>query len=205
MTSEPKRHLTVEEYLTLERQSETRNEYWDGEIVAMTGASLRHNRISLNVATALHNQLRDSGCTVLAHDMRLRIRAANVFTYPDVVVYCGEPQLDDAAMDTLLNPVLIVEVLSKSTEDYDRGKKFVYYRALPSLVEYVLVAQDRPHVEHFTRQPAPPGAEAPEGMRWLLTETDRIEAELTLNSIGCRLALADVYKGVSAGAPAARE
>jgi Uma2 family endonuclease len=185
MASEARHRMTVEEYLTLERQSETRHEYMNGEMFAMTGASRRHNRIALNVATVLDRQLADRGCEVFVSDMRVEIPAAHLFTYPDVVVACGEPAYGDGETDTLLNPTLIVEVLSSSTERYDRGAKFESYRTLPSLAEYVLIAQDRVHVEHFVRQG---------GGAWLLTETDRIEDGLELPSIGCRLELGEIYK-----------
>ena len=186
MASEAHRRITIEEYLALERQSETRNEYLNGEMFARTGASRRHNRIALNVATTLDRQLAGRGCEVFVSDMRVQVSADPHFTYPDVVV-CGEPRFTDGEVDTLLNPTLIVEVLSTSTERYDRGAKFESYRALPSLAEYVLIAQDRVHVEHFLRQRS--GA-------WLLTETDVREDRVELPSIGCALALSDVYERV---------
>jgi Uma2 family endonuclease len=185
MASEARRRMTVEEYLASERQSETRNEYLHGETFAMTGASRHHNRIALNVAMALDRQVADRGCEVFVSDMRVGVPAAHLFTYPDVVVACSEAEYADGEIDTLLNPTLIVEVLSPSTERYDRGAKFESYRTLPSLAEYVLIAQDRVHVEHFVRQ----GGDA-----WLLTETDRLEDVLELPSIGCRLALVQIYQ-----------
>ncbi len=187
MASEAHRRMTVEEYLALERQSETRNEFLNGEMFARTGASRRHNRTALNVATTLDRQLASRGCEVFVSGMRVQISAVHHFTYPDVVVACGEPRFTDGEVDTLLNPTLIVEVLSTSTERYDRGAKFESYRTLPSLAEYVLIAQDRVHVEHFVRQ----GSGA-----WLLTETDGHEDRVELPSIGCALALADVYQRV---------
>lgn len=187
MSTQPSRRVTIDEYLALERPAETKSEYLDGEVFLMTGASRKHNLVAGNVFASLHAQLRDRACEAFAGDMRVRISATNLFTYPDVVVVCGEPAFDDAELDTLLNPMLIVEVLSKSTEDYDRGTKFAHYRTLPSLREYLLLAQDRVHAEHFVRQDAD---------RWLLTETDAAGATLVLPSIGCRLALADVYARV---------
>lgn len=187
MATDPRRRLSVEEYLALERQSDTRNEYLNGETFAMTGASRHHNRISLNVAEALDRQLAERGCEVFVSDMRVRVSASNLFTYPDVVVACGKPEYADAETDTLLNPTLIVEVLSPSTERYDRGAKFESYRTLPSLAEYLLIAQDRVHVEHYVRQG---------GGAWLLTETDLMEGELDLPSLGCRLELAEIYRRV---------
>lgn len=178
---------TVAEYLALERKAETKSELRDGEMLPMAGASLKHNRLVGNAAVTLHSQLRGTSCEVLMSAMRVRVPSTDLFTYPDVVVVCGQPEMDDAEGDTLLNPKLIVEVLSKSTEDYDRGTKFAHYRTLPSLTDYVLIAQDSVHVEHFTRQG--------DG-RWVLAETKDPRSVLDLPSIGCRLAVADVYERV---------
>ncbi len=187
MSAEPQRHLTVEEYLALERESETRHEYLDGEIFAMSGASREHNLIGTNIVGALHPQLKRSGCEQYANDMRVWIPSAGLYTYPDVVVVCDPPHFEDDERETLLNPTLIVEVLSPSTEDYDRGRKFAYYRSIPSLQVFVLVAQDRAHVEVFTRQPDD---------RWLLWETDDLDGTLELPEIGATLKMADVYDRV---------
>jgi Uma2 family endonuclease len=119
--------------------------------------------------------------------MRVRIPATDLFTYPDVAVVCGEPRFDDAEMDTLLNPKVIVEVLSKTTESYDRGAKFEHYRTLSSFTDYILVAQDRPHVEHFSRQGE---------NRWLLTEVTEPSGILELSGLGCTLPLAEIYDRV---------
>lgn len=187
MATEPKPRFTPEEYLARERQSELRNEYLNGEIFAMTGASRRHNRMVLNAAISLDSQLRGKGCEVFASEMRVRVPAMNLYTYPDLTVACGEPRFEDGEVDTLLNPVLIVEVLSKSTESYDRGMKFSYYRTLPSFSEYLLLSQERVHAEHFVREASD---------RWVLTETEDPAKTLELPSIGCTLALSDVYDRV---------
>jgi Uma2 family endonuclease len=187
MASEPRPRISPEEYLALERRSEIRHEYLNGEIFAIAGASRRHNRVALNVAIALDGQLKERGCELYASEMRVSMPSADLYTYPDVVVACGTPKFADAELDTLLNPTLIVEVLSPSTEGYDRGAKFAAYRTLPSMVEYLLLAQDRVHAEHFVRQ----GNDG-----WLLTETDRLEDVLDLPSIGCALALRDAYDRV---------
>lgn len=163
-----------------------KSEYLDGEIFAMTGASRQHNLLSGNLYAAFRAQLRERGCEVYFSDMRVKVSATGLYTYPDVAVVCGDPRFEDAAVDTLLNPKVIVEILSPSTEGYDRGAKAEQYRALPSLTEYVLVAQDRIHVEHYLRQE--------DG--WLLTETDRREDVVDLPSVGARLTLADVYDRV---------
>lgn len=186
MASEPRQRLTLQEYLTLERQSETKSDYLDGEMFAMTGASRPHNLICLNVAASLHSQLRTRFCEVYSSDMRVRT-PDDLLTYPDVVAVCGEPRFDDSELDTLLNPTLLVEVLSKSTEVYDRLTKLDQYRAISSLAEIFLIAQDRPHVEHWLRQG--------DGL-WLLEEVDDLGRTLDLPSIGCRLPLEEIYRRV---------
>ncbi len=193
MTAEPGRRMSVEEYLAFERQSEGKHEYLDGEVFAMTGASRQHNRISWNIVGALDPQLRDGGCEGFVGDMRLRIPDTGLYTYPDVVVVCGEPRFDDQKhLDTLLNPTLVIEVLSPSTEDYDRGRKFAHYRTLETLKMVLFVAQDRVHVEVFARQP---------DNSWILTETDRLEDTLDLPAIGANLPLAQVYSRVPGVTP----
>lgn len=176
-----------EEYLALDRRAEVKSEYIDGEIVAMAGASREHNLIALNFAAELHFQLKGHPCETYMADMRLGVDLAHNYAYPDVAVVCGEPEfLDDSHSDILLNPTVLVEVLSPSTEDYDRGRKFARYRRLGTLTDYVLVAQDRMQVEHYTRA----------GMRWSLVEYGEPDAVIELPSIGCCLTLADVYARV---------
>ncbi|MHB8576335.1 MAG: Uma2 family endonuclease [Dehalococcoidia bacterium] len=178
--------VTPAEYLALERHAETRSEYLDGCIVAMSGASRVHNRIALDVVRALDPQLGDGPCEVFALDMRVRNLATNRYTYPDVVAVCGEQEFEDDEVDVLLNPTLIIEVLSPSTEAYDRGDKFAAYRRLPTLQEYLLIAQDRPSVEHYLRQ----------GERWLLTAATDLDATVSLPIIACDLRLRDIYRRV---------
>lgn len=180
------RRFTIEEYLLLERQAETKSDYLNGEIFAMSGASRPHNLIGGNVFARLHAELLERNCEVYANDMRVRT-PTDLFTYPDVAAVCGKPVLDDGGQDTLLNPVLIVEVLSKSTETYDRVTKMEQYRTIPSLVEIVLLAQDHAHAEHWQRQG--------DG-RWLVEEVDGIERTLALSSVGCELPLKAVYRKV---------
>ncbi len=194
MVALPRRRVSVEDFLALERQSEERHEYLDGEVFAKGGASWNHCLLVGNVFAALHAQLQDGDCFVQTSDLRVRIPATDLFTYPDVVV-CGEPLFDDSELDTLLNPTLIVEVLSKSTEDYDRGRKFAHYRTVDALVEYVLLAQDRVHAERFTRHAKD---------RWELWETDSLDQRLELPAIGCRLELREIYRLVVAGPTPAR-
>jgi Uma2 family endonuclease len=182
-----KSYVTPEEYLEYERAAQYKNEYFDGEIYAMTGASRKHNLIAGNVFAELKRQLRGKPCEAYISDMRVRIPSANIYTYPDVVVVCGEPEFEDADVDTLLNPTLLVEVLSKSTASYDRSVKSGYYRTLPSLAEYLLVAQDESHVVQHTKQA--------DG-RWLLADIRGAEGRVELASVGCVLSLADVYERV---------
>ena len=177
---------TPEEYLAMERESETKHEYIAGEIVAMAGASIPHNIVASNIGAELVPQLRGGPCRVLAGDTRLRTTPAH-YCYPDLTVICARPEMAETDRDTLTNPVLIVEILSKSTEAYDRGLKFDRYDRMPSLKQYVLVAQNRPHVECFTR--------LADG-NWLRTVADGIDAVLPLESIGCMLHLSEVYDGV---------
>lgn len=190
MTTEVERRYTVEEYLALERAAETKSEYLQGEIVAMSGASRPHNLLVTNLLASLHGQLRKKPCEVYPSHMRVQVPEADFFTYPDLAVVCTEPRLADEHFDTLLNPTVLVEVLSRSTADYDRGRKFAYYRHLESLAEYLLVAQAEVHVEHYTRQ---------SDGSWRLEETDDPAAAIVLPSIGCVLSLAEVYEKVPMG------
>jgi Uma2 family endonuclease len=187
MSAAPKPYITPEQYLELERQAEAKSEYFAGEIFAMAGGSPEHNLISGNVLGDLWSQLRDRPCTVYPSDMKVRA-TEELYVYPDVTVVCGEAQFAGEENEVLLNPTLIVEVLSPTTEAWDRGGKFEQYRRRESLQEYLLVAQDRPHVERFARQA--------EG-QWLLTEVNGLEARLVLPSIGCELALSEVYRKVT--------
>ncbi|PYS89895.1 MAG: hypothetical protein DMF64_16490 [Acidobacteria bacterium] len=184
MSSQVKIFYTPEEYLALERKAKDKSEYFKGEIFARTGASRRHNLIAGNVLAALHNQLRQRPCEVYSSDMRVRVSETGLYTYPDVVVVCGEPLFADEQKDTLVNPTLLVEVLSKSTASYDRGEKFEHYRKLASLAEYLVIAQTKYHVEHYVRQP---------DNQWLLAETDDLQQTIHLPAIACALALTDVY------------
>ena len=187
MSTQPKTHYTPEEYLELESAAEFKSEFFNGEIFAMSGASRRHVLIVTNLVGELRTQLKKRDCEVYSADMRVRVSPSGLYTYPDVIVVCGEAQFSDEQKDTLTNPNVIVEVLSESTKDYDRGGKFEQYRTLESFREYVLVAQDKPHVEHFMRQP---------DNRWILTETNLLEDSIELSSIGCTLALTEIYDKV---------
>jgi Uma2 family endonuclease len=187
MTSLPKTRISPEEYLALEREAEYKSEYLAGEIFAMTGASREHNLITTNIVGELRQQLKGKPCEVYPSDMRVKVSATGLYTYPDVVVVCDEPRFEDDYVDTLLNPALIVEVLSSSTESYDRGKKFGYYRTVESLAEYLLVAQDEYKIEQYVRQP--------DG-RWLLSDIHSLDGIVKLISVPCALALKEVYERV---------
>src|SRR5581483_8514282 len=152
MATAGKHLLTPQEYLARERRAEYRSEYYRGEMFAMAGASRAHTLIKDNVAAETRSQLKGGPCSVYTSDLRVKVEATGLYTYPDVVIACDEEQFEDNAFDTLLNPRAIVEVLSDSTEKYDRGTKFDHYREVPSLQEYVLIAQDRPRVERYVRQ-----------------------------------------------------
>jgi Uma2 family endonuclease len=188
MSAATKTYLTPEEYLARERLAEVKSEYYDGETFAMSGGSEEHSLIATNVATELNLQLRERPCKVYNSDMRVRMAEEGPYAYPDVTVVCGEAQFADAEVDTLLNPTRIVEVLSPTTEAWDRGGKFERYQQMASLQEYVLITQDRPRVERYARQS--------EG-QWLLTVTTGLGGVLSLPSIECELALREVYRKVT--------
>lgn len=191
MEAHRRRYLTPEEYLTIERQSEIRSEYLHGEMFAMGGSSREHNLIVTNLSREISTQLRGRPCETYTNDQRVHIPAKGVYTYPDLVVACGEPRFQDQQFDTLLNPTVIIEVLSPNTEAYDRGEKFESYQTIDSLKEYVLVTQDKPRVEHYLRQ---------EGNRWLLTAVSGLDARVSLPSIQCELALSEIYERIELGA-----
>ena len=185
MSLQPKPNLRFEEWLEGERANlEGRSEFVNGEVFAMTGASLAHNAIVTNISAELRNQMKGRPCQVYANDVKVLIRSANAGKYPDLVALCGEPELLDDRRDVLLNPSLIVEVLSDSTEAYDRGDKFALYRQLPSLQDYLLVSQNRVGIELYSR-----GADG----RWILTDYTALDGHVPLESIDCTLALAEVY------------
>lgn len=187
MQAEVQPYLTPEEYLALERQAETKSEFYAGRIFAMAGASRRHNLIAGNVLASLHGQLRQRPCSVFSSDMRVKVSATGLYTYPDVAVVCGQARFDDQNQDTLLNPVVIVEVLSKTTAGYDHGEKFEHYRKLDSFTDYLLISQERCYIEHFVRQA---------NNRWLLSEYEQMQDIIEMSSLDCRLNLGDVYEKV---------
>lgn len=185
---QPRVLLTAEEYLQLERHAEFKSEYVNGHIYAMAGAKVNHNRISANALRSLGNQLASRPCEAFGSDMKVRINKANAFRYPDVSALCGPILFHDQIQDAYCNPSVIVEVLSPGTELLDRGDKFTLYRLLDTLVEYVLICQDRMEVEVFTRD---------EGERWSSTVYNEAADSFYLSSIDCTLPLADLYEKVT--------
>ena len=175
--------LTPEEYLVMEREAAFKSEYRDGKIVAMPGASRQHNLITVNLSSGLHIQLLERGGEVYVNDMRVKVSNTGLYTYPDVVVVCDEPRFDDNHFDTLLNPTVLVEVLSPSTENYDRNDKFLSYQTLESLQEYILVSQNGVHVEQYICQDG----------KWILREFRSLDDVLQIASIECELALRAIY------------
>ena len=178
-------HLTPEEYLAWERKADIKHEYLRGEIIAMSGASYQHTIITMNISGELYIQLKGTACTVHTNDMRVRTHPETSYFYPDVVV-CDKPRFEDNTFDTLLNPIVLVEVLSPSIQVYDRGEKFKHYQQLTSLREYILVSQDEVGVDRYRRQ----------GTEWQPAEFRSLEDVLSLTSIDCELSLDDIYRRV---------
>lgn len=187
MSNVPNRKLTPAEYLEFERGSEAKHEYYKGEIFAMAGTSRRHSLIAGNIFGLIHKQFKGRPCEVHQTEMRVKINATGLYTYPDIVAVCGKPEFEDAELDVLLNPLVIVEVLSKSTEFYDRKQKFAHYKSVASVSTYVLVSQSQPLVERLVRQP---------DEQWLLWSSNQLDSELVLEDIDCRLSLRDIYSKI---------
>ena len=179
--------LTPEEYLQQERAADFKSEFYDGETFALAGVTRWHSLIMTNLVAFLGHKLRGSSCRVFNTDLRLHLDETGLFDYPDLMVACGELRFLDEHQDTLLNPTLIVEVLSPSTSDYDRGGKAAHYRTIPSLVEYLVVEQDRAHAELWRRQ---------NETTWTFTDIHGLESEIQLDSVGLRLPMAEIFDGI---------
>ena len=188
MATVPKPRLTPERYLAIERAAEFRSEFFRGEMFAMVGASRKHNLIASNVSRRISEQFDGRLCEVYQSDMRVKVNKTGLYTYPDVVAACDQPRFEDNQVDTLLNPRVIVEVLSPSTELWDRGKKFEHYRAIESLREYVLIAQDHVLVERF--------AINADG-QWALRDYRTLDDTLMLDSISCQIRLSEIYARIT--------
>lgn len=191
MSTQPRTHLTPEQYLEIERKAGYKSEYLAGEMFAMAGASRAHNLLQSNLIAGLHPQLLTRDSELYASDMRVRVTKTGLYTYPDAVVVCGKPRFLDSGVDTLLNPTLLVEVLSPSTEAYGLGRKFEHYGTLESLNEYLVIAQDRLHARVYRRH----------GGDWMLSRADRLEDALELRSIGCKISMAELYHKVELPEP----
>jgi Uma2 family endonuclease len=191
MSRQAERHYTVEDYFAIEESSTVKHEYFGGEIFAMAGASLRHNRITGNVYATLRRRLEGADCEAFSSDLRVRT-PGGLYTYPDVLVVCGEVELSDDRLETVTNPALIVEVLSESTKDYDRGQKFEMYQTLPSLREYVMIEQARASVEQFVREGDGAG-----GSLWTRRAYTDAGERVELVSLGVTLTLDEMYARVS--------
>jgi Uma2 family endonuclease len=186
MIDPTKKFITPEEYLALEERADHKSEYYNGEMFAMSGASFNHNVITGNVHAAFHQLLSKRPCRTFVNDMRLLTSPKGLYTYPDVMVVCGKIEFAPKRDDTVMNPFVIVEVWSDSTQAYDRGKKFALYRQIPSLKEYVMIDQTQPYVEHYRR----------EGHFWVFEALETIDAILTLPALECEIPLAVMYEKI---------
>ncbi len=187
MSALAKPFYTVEQYLELEEKAETKSEYLSGQIFAMSGGSPRHSRIAANIIRRVGNALDAEPCEIYTSDLRVTIMPTGLKTYPDLTVVCGEPYFHPLDTNSLINPQVLIEVLSPSTEGYDRGEKWANYRQLDSLQEYVLVSQHAPQVEVYTRQ---------EGGAWKFTATTAMDGKISLPSLGCELEMAEIYEKI---------
>lgn len=184
-----KQLYSLEEYFELEKSSDEKFEFFDGQVWSMSGAQYAHNQISRNLSTELDLRLRDKGCQVLGADMRIKVPAYAPYRYPDMTALCGEPEIERiGGIDTLVNPQLIIEILSESSEAFDRGDKFSYYKSIPSFREYLLIAQHRPHVTQFVKHG--------DGF-WANFEYNELDDVLELRSLECSIALSYIYRQVN--------
>jgi Uma2 family endonuclease len=189
MAANPERRYTLEEYLELDRTSEERLEFWDGEVFCMSGGSRSHDQIIINCIVKLSARLGASKCRVFSADMRIKVPSAPPYRYGDLSALCGEAEFEEVSgVDTLVNPELIVEVLSPSTEAYDRGDKFTHYKSIPTLREYLLVSQHRPHVTHLFKQ---------DDGKWIHSEANDLESSVRLDSLDCELPMSEIYRDVT--------
>ncbi|HEX8635759.1 MAG TPA: Uma2 family endonuclease [Pyrinomonadaceae bacterium] len=188
MSSQPSHKYTLEEYFALELAAEEKYEFWNGEVFCMSGASLAHNQIAMNLGAEVRMQLRTRGCQSFPADLRVKVPSYPPYRYPDLTALCGQPEIEKiGGLDMLLNPALIVEVLSPSTEAFDRGDKFTYYKSIASFSEYILVAQHRPHVSQFIRE---------ENGVWTFREFNDLAESVRCASVPCVVALNEIYRDV---------
>jgi Uma2 family endonuclease len=186
MSAIPKPKFTIDEYIEFDKNTEGKWEYFDGEVLDMAGGSLNHNRIARNLIALFERELRDKPYEVLPSDMRIKVPKALPYRYADVVIVCEKPIIEEIqGQEMLVNPLLIVEVLSPTTEGYDYGAKFIAYQSIESFREYLLVSQERPHVTHYVRQP---------GDQWLRNDIEGMEKTLSLATVVCKLGLGEIYR-----------
>ena len=188
MLLQEKNIISPEEYLALERESSEKSEYFDGEMFAMAGASREHNQISSNIVRLLGNDLLEKPCSVFSSDMKVKVSEIKKYTYPDIVVVCGDEQYEDENRDVLLNPLVIIEILSDSTEAYDRGDKFLHYQLIDSFSEYILISQYFCKVEKFSRQ---------RGDTWIYSKYINMKESLSIESLQSELLLSEIYRKVN--------
>jgi Uma2 family endonuclease len=188
MLAQRRPHFSVADYLQQDQQHTEKLEYYEGEIVVQAGSSARHNLIVSNLIGHGYAALRSRGCQIFPSDMRVRAIDQRVYTYPDVSIVCGTPQYAEPTEVTLLNPTVIIEILSPSTQGYDQRSKLMYYRAIDSLQAYLLIAQDRPHVQYYSRQ---------KGALWSLQFADNLTSTITIRAISLTLALTEIYSGIA--------
>jgi Uma2 family endonuclease len=189
MSSYPKHRYTLEEYFALELSSETKYEYWNGEVFAMSGVSPEHAQIQINLTISLGTQMRGGPCRVFPSDLRIKVPAYLPYRYPDLSALCGEAQYEKmSGLDVLINPALIIEILSPTTEAFDRGDKFTYYKSIPSFTEYLLVAQHRPYVGQYIKVT---------NEEWRYYEFNDMDGVVNLSSVNCRLTLSEIYEDVT--------
>ena len=189
MSAQTKPRYTLEEYFELERKSEERYEYWDGEVFSMSGVSPEHAQLEVNFISRLNSRLAGKGCRVFPANIRIKVPSAPPYRYADVSALCGEAKFEEiGGIRAVTNPTLIIEVLSSSTEAYDRGKKFTHYKSIPSFSEYLLVDQNRPHITHLVKQP--------DGS-WIYNEYNDLSAVVKLTSFNCELPMSEIYENIS--------
>jgi Uma2 family endonuclease len=195
MATIPARHLTVEEYLDIDRSSERPSEFHDGEMFPIEAAAINHGRIQGNVYAAMRQRFANTDCEAFLSSLRVEIPSFKRYTYPDLMVACGKLELGDKHRDTLLNPIVLFEILSPSTAGYDRGEKLFLYQSIASLREYILISQDQVLIERYRRQ---------NDRQWLYEAISSIDAELTLDSAGCAVPLREIYANTEIAPSAAQ-
>jgi Uma2 family endonuclease len=188
MTAVPKQRMTPDQYLAIERKAEVKSEFYDGEMFAMAGVSREHSRVKENLIIEIGSRLKGGPCRTHSSDMRVKVSRTGLYTYPDIVITCGEERYEDVQVDTLLNPQVIIEVLSESTANYCRTKKYRHYEQIESLQEYVLVAQDEPVIERRVRQT--------DGS-WAETDVEGLDQEFAFATVPVKVPMADIYAGVT--------